>query len=53
MMCGADKLLYVVAVWETSHNTIIKDNAIILRVKDMYADVRTCTSIDLHYNDVA
>ena len=54
MMCGAEKLSScVLAMCETPHNTIINGNAMMLRVNDMYTDVRTCTSIDLYDSDVA
>ena len=53
MMCGAEKLSCVLAVCEPPHNTIINGNAMMLRVNDMYTDVRTCTSIDLYDSDVA
>ena len=49
---GAEKLLFVLAVCETPHNTI-NDTDIMLRVNDMYTHVRTCPSIDLHDKDVA
>ena len=53
MMCGAVKLLCVIAVCDTLHNTIINDNAMMSHVNDMYTGVITCTSIDLHDKDVA
>ena len=46
-------MLCVLAVCETPHNTIINDNAMMLRVNAMYTGVRTCTSIDVHDMDVA
>ena len=42
-----------VSVCETPHNTISNDNDMMLRVNDMYTDVRACTCIDLHDKDVA
>ena len=35
MMCGAEKLC-VLAVYETPHNTIINDNAMMLHVNDIH-----------------
>ena len=51
MMCGAEKLLSVLAVCKTpcKYHAIINDNAMMLRVNEMYAErnVRTWTSNDL------
>ena len=57
MACGAEKLMCVLAVCETpcKYHAIINDNAMMLRVNEMYAerDVITWTSNDLHDKDVA